>query len=77
MNPTKLSMHFSEFSTIFYVFYKFQQNGYTIDVSTLRTDPWKDSPLCNVALGHGRRRGRPNSGDSGEGIGWEMVGGRG
>jgi hypothetical protein len=29
----------------------------------------------NVALGHGRRRERPNSGDSGEGIGREIVGG--
>jgi hypothetical protein len=74
MNPTKLSLHFSEFPTIFYTIYKFQQIGYTIEVSTLRTDPWKDSAPYNVALGHGRRRGRPKSGGSGEGIGWEIVG---
>jgi hypothetical protein len=29
-NPTKLVLHFSEFSTIFYGFYKNQQNGFTI-----------------------------------------------
>jgi hypothetical protein len=29
-NPTKLSLHFSEFSTIFYAFYKFQQFANTI-----------------------------------------------
>jgi hypothetical protein len=29
-NPTKLSFNFSEFSTIFYAFYKFQQSGNTI-----------------------------------------------
>jgi hypothetical protein len=74
MDPTKLSLHFSEFSTIFYVFYMFQKIGNTIEVPTLRTDPWKDSAPYNVALGHGRRRGRPNSGDSGEGIGREIVG---
>jgi hypothetical protein len=34
-NPTKLSLHFSEFSTIFYAFYKFQQIGYTIEVAVL------------------------------------------
>jgi hypothetical protein len=34
-NPTKFSLHFSEFSTIFYAFYKFQQIGYTIEVAVL------------------------------------------
>jgi hypothetical protein len=29
-NPKKLSLHFSEFSTIFYEFYKFQQFANTI-----------------------------------------------
>jgi hypothetical protein len=31
-NPTKLSLHFSEFSMIFYTFYNFQHIGYTIEV---------------------------------------------
>jgi hypothetical protein len=30
-NTKKLSLHFSEFSTIFYAFYKFQKIGYTIE----------------------------------------------
>jgi hypothetical protein len=30
-NPTKLSLHFSEFSTNFYAFYKFQQMDYTTE----------------------------------------------
>jgi hypothetical protein len=29
-NPTKLSLHFSNFSTIFYGFYKIQQKHFTI-----------------------------------------------
>jgi hypothetical protein len=29
-NPTKLVLHFSDISTIFYEFYKNQQNGFTI-----------------------------------------------
>jgi hypothetical protein len=36
MNPTKLVLHFSEFSTIFYTFYKFQQMEYTIEEVILR-----------------------------------------
>jgi hypothetical protein len=41
-NPTKSSWHFSEFSKIFYTFYKFQQIGYTIEDALLRLDPWKE-----------------------------------
>jgi hypothetical protein len=41
-NPTKFSLNFSEFFTIFYTFYKFQQMGYTIEDAILRSDPWKD-----------------------------------
>jgi hypothetical protein len=41
----------------------------------LRWGPWKELGPSNVALGHGRQRGRPNSGDSDEGIGREIVGG--
>jgi hypothetical protein len=35
-NSTKLSLHFSEFSTIFYAFYKFQQLEDTIEDVILR-----------------------------------------
>jgi hypothetical protein len=41
-NTIKLSLHLSEFSTIFYAFYKFQQIGYTIEGALLRLDPWKE-----------------------------------
>jgi hypothetical protein len=47
-NLTKLSLHFSEFSTIFYALYKFLQKEYTVEVSTLRTDPWKFEILTGV-----------------------------
>jgi hypothetical protein len=30
MNPTNLSLHFYDFSTIFYGFYKIQLNGFPI-----------------------------------------------
>jgi hypothetical protein len=30
MNPTKLGLHFSGFSTIFHAIYKIPQNGFTI-----------------------------------------------
>jgi hypothetical protein len=36
-NPTKFSLHFFEFSTIFYAFYKFLQTGNTIEDS-IRTE---------------------------------------
>jgi hypothetical protein len=61
-NPTKLSLHFSEFSTYLYAFYKFQQMEYTIEDVTLRWGPWKEMGARNVALGHGRGR-LPNSGE--------------
>jgi hypothetical protein len=37
-----LSLHFSDFSTIFYVFSNFQQNSYTIGDSLFLIGPWKD-----------------------------------
>jgi hypothetical protein len=36
----KLSLHFSDFSTIFYAFYKIQQNGFTIWDKVLHRGPW-------------------------------------
>jgi hypothetical protein len=36
MNPTKLVLHFSEFSPIFYGIYKNQQIEFTIEVAILR-----------------------------------------
>jgi hypothetical protein len=36
MNPKKLGFHFSDFSTIFYGFYKILQNSNTIEVTTLQ-----------------------------------------
>jgi hypothetical protein len=74
-NPTKLVLHFSEFSTISYAFYKFQPKGYTIGDILLRGGPWKDSALCNVAPGHGGRRHRPKFWCSGAGIGRGKGGG--
>jgi hypothetical protein len=65
-NPTKLVLHFSEFFTIFYTFYKFQQNGYTIEDVTLRRGPRKDfGPRNWVPRPTGRRARRKSGGSSG------------
>jgi hypothetical protein len=59
-NPTKLVLHFSEFSSIFYAIYKNQQRHFTIEVSdfyqgpwTLRIGPQKNLNPCNWVLGLG------------------------
>jgi hypothetical protein len=63
-NPTKLVLHFSEFSMIFYAFYKFQQNGCTIEDVTLRRGPRKDLGPRNWVLRPTGRRARRKSGSS-------------
>jgi hypothetical protein len=50
-NPTKLSLHFSEFSTILHGFYKIQQNLSTIEVSLFSLGPWKELGSHRCALG--------------------------
>jgi hypothetical protein len=57
-NPTKLVLHFSEFSTNFYAIYKNQQKHFTISVTNLQSGPRKELPLCNVVLG-GAASGHP------------------
>jgi hypothetical protein len=47
--PTKLVLHFSDFSTIFYGIYKKQPNHFTIGVTLLQGGPRKESFFCNVA----------------------------
>jgi hypothetical protein len=42
MNPTKLVLHFSEFSKIFYAIYKKHGNHFTIGVNLLQGGPRKD-----------------------------------
>jgi hypothetical protein len=59
-NPTKLVLYFSDFSTIFYVIYKNQENHFTIWVIKLQEGPWKEMLLCNAVPGAAGRR------DSGE-----------
>jgi hypothetical protein len=49
-NPTKLALYFSDFSMIFYGFSKFQQNCFTIEVSTLHRGPWTFLQIHNHAL---------------------------
>jgi hypothetical protein len=51
MNPTKLVLHFSDFSVIFYAIYKKQEMANTIGVTLLQEGPWKVYCVCNVALG--------------------------
>jgi hypothetical protein len=56
--PTKLSLYFSVFSSIFYGFYKFQQKGFTIEDLTFKQAPrsfssFSEMPLvCINALGN-------------------------
>jgi hypothetical protein len=42
-SPTKLSLHFSEFSTIFYRFHKFQVKGFSIEEAVFATNPLERS----------------------------------
>jgi hypothetical protein len=46
-NPKKLVLHVSEFSTIFYTFYKFLQNWNSKGDEHLRRGPCKETELCN------------------------------
>jgi hypothetical protein len=63
-NPTKYVLQFSEFSKIFYTFYKFLQNCNTIEDALLRRDPVKIQGHAIGSLDHGRRRRRSNSSES-------------
>jgi hypothetical protein len=49
-SPTKLGLHFSEFATIFYRFYKNQQNPCTIEDSTCNKVPGKIWGLTIIPL---------------------------
>jgi hypothetical protein len=51
MNPTKLVLHFSDFSVIFYAIYKNQEITFTIGVHLLQQGPWKDFGFRNVVPG--------------------------
>jgi hypothetical protein len=59
-NPTKFSLQFSVFSTIFYAFYKFQKIGYTIEVAVLHRDHWKELGPSNWVPRPKGRRARRN-----------------
>jgi hypothetical protein len=79
-NPTKLSLHFSDFSTIFYAFYKFQQMEYTIEDVTLRRGP-QNSGGSGGALGRVKVRSQAQAhlgsvGGLGSGRGVAGVGAR-
>jgi hypothetical protein len=50
-NPTKLGLHFSDFSTIFYEIYKIQHFTTTIGDEVLHRGPWKEGKPYNVAPG--------------------------
>jgi hypothetical protein len=51
MNPTKLVLHFFDFSVIFYAIYKNQEIPFTIGVHLLQQGPWKDFGFRNVVPG--------------------------
>jgi hypothetical protein len=56
-NPTKLVLHFSNFSLIFYEIYKNHEITFTIGVHLLQQGPWKEVLFSNVVLGAAGRRG--------------------
>jgi hypothetical protein len=74
MNPTKLSLRFSDFSVIFYTIYKNKQTHFTILVALLQGGPCKDLCVCNVAPGRGGQRGWANSGELAAGLGRGRMG---
>jgi hypothetical protein len=49
-NPTKLSLHLSEFSMGFYAFYKFQQFAYTVKIPFCTGDPTKIGNVTTMPL---------------------------
>jgi hypothetical protein len=53
-NPTKLSLYFSEFSTNFYAFYKFQLTLFTIGDSLCTGTPRKFQNFTNTPPVHGK-----------------------
>jgi hypothetical protein len=59
-----LSLHFSDFSVIFYAIYKNKQTHFTILVALLQGGPRKEKFPCNVAPGAVAGAGWPNSGDA-------------
>jgi hypothetical protein len=71
-----LVFHFSEFSTFFYAFYKFQQDGSTIEVVSLRLGPWKYLGPRNWVPRPTGRRARRKSGGSGGALGRGTAQGR-
>jgi hypothetical protein len=50
-NPTKLGLHFYEFSTILYGFSKIRPKSFTMWDSILPADPWKLLQIHKYALG--------------------------
>jgi hypothetical protein len=74
MNPTKLVLHFSDFSVIFYAIYKKQEINLTIGVHLLQRGPSKDFCVCNVAPRRGGRRGWAKSGELAAGLGRGRMG---
>jgi hypothetical protein len=72
-NPTKLVLHFYDFSMIFYTIYKKQPNHFTIGVNLLQGGPRKEIFFCNVAPGRSTSGGpakfRPTAGRGRPGTG--------
>jgi hypothetical protein len=77
-NPTKLALHLSDFSVIFYAIYKKQPKQFYYLSYQLQRGPRKDFQIRNVVPGRTGRRGSPELSHSGGGFGWGMGGeGRG
>jgi hypothetical protein len=77
MNPTKLALHFFDFSVIFYAIYKNQPGGLLFELTFCEEDPGKILGFAMWPLAMAGGAGRPKSGGSGEGDGRERMWGGG
>jgi hypothetical protein len=73
-NRTKLVLHFSDLSMIFYAIYKKQESNFTIRVILLRGGPWKETFFAMSPLGWPAGAGRSNSGELLAGAGLARAG---
>jgi hypothetical protein len=74
MDPTKLVLHFSDFSVIFYAIYKKQPKQFYYFIYQLQGGPRKELQIRNVVPGWTGRRDSPELSHSSGGFGRGMGG---
>jgi hypothetical protein len=74
MNPTKLVLHFSDFSMIFYAIYKKQPNHKYYWSYPFAGRPWERNLLLQCGPWAAGRRGGVNSGEARRSFRWGRMG---